>query len=160
MIRPLELYGVLLAHRVRFIVVGGAAAVLQGAPINTLDIDIVYDRAEDNLEGLLKALADLDAVFRTDARRLRPNETHLRSSGHKLLQTRLGVLDLLATIEEDTDYATLLPDSEVIRLAELEVRVLSLERLIKVKEKLTRPKDQLMLLQLRATLDERRKREP
>ncbi|XXX72392.1 hypothetical protein WMF30_32570 [Sorangium sp. So ce134] len=37
------------------------------------------------------------------------------------------------------------------------VRVLSLERLIEVKAKLTRPKDRAMLLVLQATLDEKRR---
>jgi hypothetical protein len=37
------------------------------------------------------------------------------------------------------------------------VRVLSLPRLIEVKRKLSRTKDQLALLQLEATLDERRR---
>ncbi|MBL8719476.1 MAG: hypothetical protein JNL79_26040 [Myxococcales bacterium] len=155
MIRPVELFGVLAAHDVRFIVVGGAAAVLQGVPITTLDIDIVYDRSEDNLAPLAAALVDLDAVFRTDARKLRPNDSHLRSSGHKLLSTRLGVLDVLATIEEDTDYAALLPFAEVVDLGPVRPLVLSLDRLIEVKRKLSRPKDRLMLLQLEATRDER-----
>jgi len=158
-IRPVELLRVLLDHRVRFIVVGGAAAVLQGVPINTLDLDIVYDRAADNIANLGAALVNLDAVFRTDSRRLRPNESHLLSSGHKLLQTRLGVLDVLATIEDETGYADLLPHAEEIALGELRPLVLSLDRLIEVKRKLTRPKDQLMLLQLEATRDERRKAE-
>jgi hypothetical protein len=157
-IRQLELFSVLIRHRTRFIVVGGAAAVLQGVPINTLDIDVVYDRAPDNLKGLGDALTELDAVFRTDPRKLRPNESHLRSAGHKLLQTRYGVLDLLATIEEDTDYTALLPHAVDIVLGELTVKVLSLERLVEVKRKLTRPKDKLMLMHLEATLDERAKR--
>jgi len=38
-IRQVELFRILLTHRVRFIVVGGAAAVLQGVPINTLDVE-------------------------------------------------------------------------------------------------------------------------
>ena len=32
----------LVAHDVEFIVVGGMAAVLQGAPVHTIDLDIVY----------------------------------------------------------------------------------------------------------------------
>lgn len=157
MVRQAELLRVLVEHGVRFIVVRGAAAVLQGVPINTLDVDVVYDRAEDNIAALLAALTELDAIFRTDARRLRPNESHLRSTGHKLLQTRFGVLDLLATIEDDTEYTELLPHAERICVGELNVMVLSLERLIEVKRKLTRPKDRLMLLHLEATLDERKK---
>ncbi|MDI3291712.1 DUF6036 family nucleotidyltransferase [Polyangium sp. 15x6] len=147
----------LLHHRVDFVVVGGMAAVLQGAPVHTFDIDIVYSRAEDNVARLLAALRDLDAVFRTDPRRLVPNESHLLSPGHKLLSTRHGVLDVLGTIEEDTSYEDLLPDALWLEVAGAPVRVLSLERLIQIKEKLTRPKDRAMLLVLKATLEEKRR---
>jgi hypothetical protein len=156
--RPLELLRVLAKHEVRFIIVGGTAAVLQGVPITTLDVDIVYDRAEDNLTGLLAALEDLDATFRTDSRRLRPGRSHLESAGHKLLQTRLGVLDLLATVEDHTGYADLVPHAEPLALEELRPLVLSLDRLIEIKRQLSRPKDRLMLLELEATRDERLKR--
>ncbi|WP_437787855.1 hypothetical protein [Sorangium sp. So ce1097] len=133
------------------------AAALQGAPVNTLDIDVVYSRSEQNIGRLMTALTDLEAVFRTDPRRLVPNESHLRSTGHKLLQTKHGLLDVLATIEESTSYDDLLPDTTVLEVAGVLVRVLSLERLIAVKAKLTRPKDRAMLLVLQATLDEKRR---
>jgi hypothetical protein len=41
----------------------------------------------------------------------------------------------------------------------LRVRVLTLERLIRVKQALRRPKDQLMLMQLLATAEERAKQQ-
>ncbi len=37
----------LVRHRVDFIVVGGVAAVLEGAPISTFDLDIVYNRSDE-----------------------------------------------------------------------------------------------------------------
>jgi NurA-like 5'-3' nuclease len=150
-----EIIRTLVRHDVDFIVVGGMAGVMQGAPVHTLDLDIVYGRAEENIGRLMSALIELEAVFRTDARKLAPNESHLRSTGHKLLQTKHGVLDVLATVEESTSYEDLLPDATMLEVAGVPVRVLSLERLIVIKEKLTRPKDRAMLLVLKATLDER-----
>lgn len=147
----------LVRHDVEYIVVGGMAAALQGAPVNTLDIDIVYSRSEENIARLMAALTELEAVFRTDPRRLVPNESHLRSTGHKLLQTKHGILDVLATLEESTTYDDLLPDSTVLEVAGVPVRVLSLERLIEVKAKLNRPKDKAMLLVLQATLAQQRR---
>jgi hypothetical protein len=41
----------LLAARIEFIVVGGAAAVLHGAPITTQDLDIVHRRTADRPQG-------------------------------------------------------------------------------------------------------------
>jgi len=45
----------LARHHVDFIVVGGVAAVLGGAPISTFDLDIVCDRAPANVARLLAA---------------------------------------------------------------------------------------------------------
>jgi hypothetical protein len=145
---------ILVDHRVDFVVVGGMAAVLRGAPVTTRDIDIVYDRTAANIGRLLAALTALDARFRGDERRPRPNEGHLWSLGHKLLETRHGPLDVLGSIEEQTTYADLLPHASPLEVAGVTVLVLSVERLIEVKRKLARPKDQLMLLELEALLEE------
>lgn len=152
-----EILRALSRHDVEFIVVGGMAAALQGAPVNTLDLDIVYSRSDENIPRLMAALVEIGAVFRNDPRRLVPNESHLRSTGHKLLQTTHGLLDVLGTIEDTTTYDDILPDSTLLEVAGVPVRALSLERLIRVKEKLTRPKDRMMLLILQATLDEKRR---
>jgi hypothetical protein len=53
-------------HRVDFIVVGGVAAVLNGAPISTFDLDIVHRRDRENLAA--------------DARREEPQVLRLRSN--------------------------------------------------------------------------------
>jgi hypothetical protein len=66
-------------------------------------------------------------------------------------------LDLLGTIEENTGFDELVADSEWLEIGDLRVRVLSLVRLIRVKEQLGRPKDKAMLLILRATLDEKQR---
>lgn len=152
-----EILAALDRERVEFIVVGGAAAVLQGVPITTLDIDIVHRRTHENAERLAKALEAPDAVYRHDRRRLRPGVSHLIGPGDQLTETPHGPLDCLGTIEEQTTYEDLLPDARSLEVEGIVVQVLSLERLIDVKRKLDRPKDKLMLLQLEATLSERDK---
>ena len=151
-----EILRTLVRHGVEFIVVGGMAAALLGAPIFTLDLDVVHSRTPQNVERLLAALAELDAVYRTDpSRRSSPKASHLEGPGHQLLQTKFGVLDVIGTIEEDAAYDDLLPDTVLAEVAGVEARILTLERLIRIKEKLDRPKDKAMLLVLRATLEER-----
>jgi hypothetical protein len=76
-----EILRLLHAHGVDFIVVGMTAGVLQGVPAVTFDLDIVYDRRPENLDALLRVLAELDAVFRDDPRRIAPNVSHLESRG-------------------------------------------------------------------------------
>ena len=44
-LKLLDILGVLVRHGVGFIVVGGVAATLEGAPVTTLDLDILPDRA-------------------------------------------------------------------------------------------------------------------
>jgi hypothetical protein len=95
----LQLFRILVKHRVDFIVVGGVSGVLQGAPITTFDLDLVHSRDPHNLERLLAALQELDAYYRgRGEQRLRPDLSRLVSSGHQLLMTRKGPLDILGTI--------------------------------------------------------------
>jgi len=125
---------ILVTHDVEFIVVGGMAAVLQGAPVHTIDLDIVYALSESNSARLELELTELGAIFRDDPRRIAPNRSHLQSRGHKLLQTTAGPLDVLATIETNTTFEDLLPDSDWLEIDGARFRVLSLPRLIIVKE--------------------------
>lgn len=148
-----ELLAVLARHEVDFIVVGVTAAVLQGAPVVTFDLDIVYSRTAENVFKLRAALDDLDAIFRnTPGRRIAPSESHLLSPGHKLLQTRLGPLDVLGTIDTDAGFEELLPHSVRLEVDGRTVLALGLARLIEVKERAGRPKDLAVLPVLRATL--------
>jgi hypothetical protein len=39
----------LIKADIKFVLVGGLAAVVQGAPITTMDVDIVYDRSSENI---------------------------------------------------------------------------------------------------------------
>ena len=70
-----DLIQALAAHDVEFIIVGGVAALLQGAPINTIDLDIVYARSPANVDRALETLAELGAVYRDDERRLSPTRS-------------------------------------------------------------------------------------
>jgi predicted nucleotidyltransferase len=145
---------------IEFIVVGGLAAVLNGAPVDTFDVDVVYSREAANVNRILPVLEDLDAVFRIQPdRRLRPNASHLGSPGHLNLITRYGPLDLLGTIGRDLGYRELIPHSIELDAADgLRIRVLDLETLISIKEDLAGEKDRAVLPILRRTLEERDRR--
>lgn len=147
-------------RRVAFIVVGGVAAVLDGAPVNTFDIDIVHSRESENLDRLLAALQDLDACYRHKPE-LHPDESHLATAGHQLLLTRFGPLDVLGAIGKGRVYDDLLPHSRPVEISPgLAVRVLDLETVIAVKEELGSEKDLATLPVLRRTLIEIRRRMP
>src|SRR5688572_5483373 len=154
-----EILRLLAANDVEFIVVGMTAGILQGVPLSTLDVDIVHRRTPDNVARLLRVLGDIDATYRHDPRRLRPQQSHLVSEGHQLLTTTHGDLDCLGTLGEGTGYEELLDQTVTMDLGGgLSVRVLKLPALIAAKERAGRPKDVAALPVLRATLDELNRR--
>jgi hypothetical protein len=149
----------LAANEVEYIVVGMTAGILQGVPVTTVDVDVVHRRSAENVARLLRVLASLDAVYRHDPRRLRPQESQLMGPGHQLLTTRHGDLDCLGAIGEGLGYEELLEKSVTMSLpGGLTVRVLGLPGLIEAKERAGRPKDLAVLPLLRATLDETTRR--
>ena len=155
----IEILQILSLRQVEFLIVGGVSAVLNGAPVNTFDLDIVHHRTPENLDRLVAALDEIDAVYRWPReRRLKPTQAHLVSTGHHLLATRFGPLDVLGQIGDSEGYEQLLPhcfDQHITPL--LKVKVLGLEKLIQVKEATGREKDRIHLLTLRRTLEERNK---
>ena len=147
-------------HGVDFIVVGGISAVLNGTPVNTLDLDIVHSRDTANIARLLVALEELGAEYRyTGGPKLKPAESHLVSKGHQLLIPRFGPLDVLGTIGNNLSYEDLLPQtSEMFVTEDVKVRVLHLKILIEIKEGLGTEKDRAVLPILRRTLEEQNQR--
>ncbi len=159
-VRFADLLDLLAEHEVDFIVVGMTAGILHGAPVTTVDLDIVHRRTPDNVARLLRSLEALDAVYRHDSRGLRPGESHLSGPGHQLLATTLGDLDCLGTIDKERGYDDLVEHSDEMSLSSGRIiRVLSLSALIDAKERSGRPKDLAVLPVLRATLDEHSKRD-
>lgn len=148
----------LVEHDVRFIIVGGIAAVLQRVPIVTVDLDIVHDRRPDNVERLLEALAVLHAIYRNDPRKLTPNASHLVGTGSQLLRVGALDFDVIGSVDPGLGYDDLIGATDLVQVFGLNVRVLTLEKLIELKRLLPRPKDKLMLMHLEAALDERNRR--
>lgn len=139
---------------VEAIVVGMAAAVIQGAPTMTWDLDIVHHRTLDNVQRLLSVLNDIDAVARGDSRRLRPNASHLLGPGHILLETRFGDFDCLGAIDGGRSYEDLLEASVELELDGRQLRVIGLDELLQIKKRAGRPKDLAGIPYIEATIAE------
>ena len=58
----------LIEAGVDFILVGGLAAVVQGAPVTTMDVDIVHDQSPENIAKLLAFLESIGALERSSRR--------------------------------------------------------------------------------------------
>jgi predicted nucleotidyltransferase len=145
---------------IQFVLVGGLASALHGAPVQTYDVDVVYSLDPTNIDRLLEALQSLNAVFRMQPeRRLQPNRRHLVAGGHLNLLTSFGPLDLLGTIGQNLGYSDLLPHSREMDVGQgIRVWVLDLETIISIKEQLASEKDLAVLPTLRRTLSETRKK--
>ena len=143
---------------VRFVIVGGVAAVLNGAPVTTFDLDIVPARDDKNVASLLRVLESLNAVYRLhSAQQIRPSASHLASPGHHNLITNCGPLDVLGTIGRGLAYPDLLPHTVEMELGEgRRVLVLNLETIVALKEELGDEKDLAVLPVLRRTLEQKR----
>ncbi|MEW6685548.1 MAG: hypothetical protein AB1393_05010 [Candidatus Edwardsbacteria bacterium] len=154
----LEILKVLSRHKVDFIVVGGICAVLHGAPVTTFDLDLVYSRSQSNLGHLMLALEELEAYYRgRGIQRLKPGLAHLSSSGHHLLTTKFGPLDLLGTIGVGHTYNDLLKYTIVLKVGRLQLHVLKLETLIEIKKETISEKDKIIIAILERTLQAKQK---
>jgi len=155
-VRFRELLQSLVEGNVEFIVVGGVAAVLEGVPVSTFDLDIVFSLDPTNIGRLEGVLNGLSAVYADPAgRTIRPTVERLRGGGQHLLRTRFGRLDVMGTTGDGLAFQDLVSRSRTRTVHGLEILVLTLEALIATKESANRPKDRAVLDLLRGTLAQR-----
>ena len=147
----------LAASGTEFVLVGGLAAVAQGAPLATVDVDVVHRREPASVERLVAFLEAVDARYRGRApgQVLRPTREALLGDGHHLLATALGPLDVLGAIEGGRGYESLLPETIEVAVEGQRVRVVRLETLAELKRDATGPKDRLVLAILEDTIRRR-----
>ncbi len=144
-------------HGVEYVVVGGVAAILEGAPITTLDLDIVFRLEEGNLERLQGLLTELEARYRDPAgREILPTPERLRANRINLFETREGLLDAMQEIGAGWTYDELTSRTHTSKLGQLTIQVLDLASVIESKEAAGREKDRAMLPVLKQTLAMRR----
>jgi len=145
---------------VEFVIVGGMAAVVQGVPVTTFDLDIVHNRSEANTRKLLALLQTIHARYRGHPaeQRVELSEAAFLGKGHQLLHTDLGALDVLGAIEDGLEYEDLLAHSVEVKLRGKTVRILTLEKLSDLKSRSTNEKDRLVFKLIAKTLAERNTR--
>jgi predicted nucleotidyltransferase len=143
---------ILARHAVEFIVIGGQAETLLGSARVTFDVDLCYCRSRGNLERLAAALKEIKPTLR-DAPPDLPivlDVQALSLGSNYTFDTSLGKLDLLGWVEPLGDYEALLPSVEVYTVGGMELKVIGLDDLIRVKEHIGRPRDRDSLYQLLA----------
>ncbi len=150
---PVLALRVLDRHGVNYVLIGGFAANVLGAPVNTNDLDICYERTAGNMERLAAALSELGAKLRVahvdeDLPFILDGRT-LASGDSFTFRTEAGALDVLGTPSGTGGYRDLDAAASTYDLGQgLEVRVVGLDDLIRMKQAACRVKDQFHLEQL------------
>jgi hypothetical protein len=138
-------------HGVEYVVVGGVAAVLQGAPVTTFDLDTLIKVDPQNVDRVAGALAALDARYR-EHHMLRPSREDLAAGGHLLLMTDSGPFDVLSFIGGGRRYEDVAGSAVTLAVGSLAIKVLPLKALIEEKKALGRDKDLAVVRLLEAVL--------
>jgi hypothetical protein len=130
-----------LNHRgVRYLVIGLSAAVLQGAPVSTQDLELWIDRPGD--DAVKQSAADAGG-FWIPAFGMQPPGI----GGHGLER-----IDVVLTAHGLADFESEYVQSLQCLIDDVPVRVLPLDRIIASKRSTNRPKDHAALPALEATI--------
>jgi len=140
--------GCLHRHRVAYVLVGGVASQLHGAPIpRTRDADVVPARDAKNLDRLAAALRELDARLWVGPQEpdgvemVFDRSTLAAVDGFLNLVTAYGPVDLTFRPDGTDGYTDLAVNAIVVRLLGTDVSVASLDDVIRSKEAAGRDKD-------------------
>jgi hypothetical protein len=156
---PGPILATLLAHRVRFVLIGGLAAVAHGSPFPTADVDITPEASRENLARLSAALDELGARVRTSAAEEGLPFTHDADSLAMMamvnLTTKYGDLDICLTPSGTGGFADLKVDARDTLVFGVVISIASLADVVRSKQAANRPKDQRVLPVLREVLASR-----
>ncbi|TWT41722.1 hypothetical protein RAS1_28430 [Phycisphaerae bacterium RAS1] len=142
----------LTARKVEFIVIGGQAEALLGSARVTYDTDLCYRRTNENLERVATALKELGPTLRGAPADLpfKLDVKALQLGNNFTFDTTLGSLDLLGWVEPLGTYDEFIGRAETMPFDDIELKVISLDDLIRVKQHVNRPKDRESLMHLLA----------
>lgn len=134
--------------------------MVHGSTQVTRDLDICALITPAQVQKLRAALKELNPKHRMNPS-FRPSfltePRDLENLRNIYLETDLGVLDIISEVTEIGNFEQVVDSSIEIELFGKKCRVLSLEALIKAKEKMGRPKDKLVVAELKALRQKRLK---
>lgn len=159
---PVGVCRIMNEEGVKYIVLGGFAAIIHGSPLPTEDIDLLPSRDDLNLECLARALNRLNAAIRTSEGPVRTkiDAGFIKNMPNMLnLTTDFGDVDLVFSPAGPLNGYEEWNNNAVF--AELEpgliIATASLDDVIESKTKANRPKDLRSLPYLESLRDELRR---
>jgi len=147
--RPLDIAGLLTAlarHEVDYVVIGGVATQVHGHRRTTMDLDVTPNPDPENLARLGAALVELDAEPLEGA----PEGAEIQTADPERLAlaaivppllTRHGQIHVLKEPKGARTFEKLREAALVVELDGLEVAIVSLDDLIRMKRAAGRPAD-------------------
>jgi hypothetical protein len=137
---------------VEFVLVGGFASVTHGVSLITRDVDVCMKFSPENLTRLCQAVADLHPMHRMTPQKLPFFLTPelCRTLKNLYLQTDLGIIDCLGEVLGVGDFEAVKAGSIELTSPGGKWLVLDIPALIKAKEAMGRPHDNLTVIQLKA----------
>jgi len=147
-----RILGTLARHGVRFVLIGGLAAVAHGYPGATLDVDLTPDPDEPNLARLAGALRELDAKLRVPGQRYPVDfpldERSFDRFTSMTFRTRYGDVDVVLRPDAPDgsfDYGALAENAVEREAFGIKLLLASLDDIIASKSAAGRTKDLVML---------------
>ncbi|MBI4012437.1 MAG: hypothetical protein HY359_09030 [Candidatus Rokubacteria bacterium] len=151
--RPLleRLARTLAARRLDAVLVGNAAAALQGAPVTTLDFDFMFRNTGGNVRKLRAVARDLGAVILTPF--------YPASQLFRLVNEDMGLqADFMARLDGVRSFEGLRARATPAAFAGAALLVADLRDIIRSKRAANRARDRAVLPLLEATLREKARR--
>lgn len=151
----------LVHEEVRFIIIGGVAATVHGSARHTKDLDVIYARDTENVRRLVAALAPYSPYLRGAPPGLpfRWDAPTIAAGLNFTLTTSASDVDFLGEVTGGGRYEDLLPHTIEIEAFGIKARCVTLATLIVLKRAAGRPKDNEILAELEALLEEQRARD-
>ncbi len=142
----------LIEKNVDFVVVGGLAISAHSTGYITTDLDFCYLRMPENLKKIASALNPFEPRLRgfPDDPPFVWDERTLQNGTNFTLKTNIGDIDLLGEVAGIGNFEAVEKESVLTKLYGCEVRILTVEGLIKAKRAAGRVKDLLVLPELEA----------
>jgi hypothetical protein len=146
-------------HGVSYVVIGGAAAMLQDVPIEeTFDVDVVPERSARNLRSLANALREMEARLRVpgdpDGVEIPLDERAFKDVSMLTFLTRFGPFEVLFEPAGAPAFDELQRRAEVLQRFGLEIAVASIGDLVAMKRATGREKDAAHVVILLRFVDE------
>lgn len=133
-------------RKVKYVVIGGVAAILQGVPLpRTADLDITPAGDLDNKKRLARALRDLDAKLRVsglaEGVEIPLDERTFTGIVTITFLTRFGPFDVAFVPDGTTGYDELLEDARFVERLGVRIPVASIGDIVRSKQAAGREKD-------------------